>query len=91
MHFSMGRGMHVEVGQPHKQLPLPNIQMPPLSGRQSAATATGIGKGKDSREADEDCRERERGVSCCFREAVPCQGIGRRLLLLGLEHRPGHG
>lgn len=63
MHLSLGYGMHVEAGQPCKQLSLPNIQMPPMPGSQSAAAATGTGEGKEGREADENCWERGSEVS----------------------------
>lgn len=41
----------IEAGQPRKQLSLPNIQVPPMTGSQAAAAATGTGKGKEGREA----------------------------------------
>ena len=77
--------------KPARQLSLLNIQMPPMSGSQSPAAATGTGKGKEGREADENCWEGGSEVSCCLKEAIACHGIGRRLLLLRLEHGPGHG
>lgn len=88
MHLSLGCGTHVEAGQLCKQLSLTNIQ---VSGHHSGAATPGTGKGKKGREADENCWERGSGVSWCFKEAVACQGIGRSLLLLALEHGPRHG
>lgn len=59
MHLSLGRGMHTDEGEPCKQLSPPNIQMPLMSGSQfAAAAAIGTGKGKEGREADENCWER---------------------------------
>lgn len=57
MHHTLepGCGIHMEAGQPCKQLSLPNIQTPPVSGSQSAVAATGTGKGKEGRKADEEC------------------------------------
>lgn len=89
VHLSLAYGMHMEGEQACKQLSLPTIQMPPAPKGWSAAAAPGTGKGDEGSESDENYWERASRVSCCLKEAVTCQGIGKRLLL-GLGHGPCH-